>query len=293
MQNNQSLKEPNQHGTIFFPFAMYECMIPTTYKVLALHWHEEMELGMILEGSCIYQIDLNSYTVNAGDLILLTPHTLHGVSPIDGKTMKSESFVFNLNMLGAVTPDSSTFKYLNPLINREIILPLLIKKEEKGYDELLCCFRQIEQAYKGKDIAYELEIKEGLLRFIRILFQNGFVKGNLKKQEEPALEKVKQIINYMEQHYKDAVTIGELADLCGFSVYHFMRFFKKSVGMTCMEYLNNYRLAATAEELWNTSKPIIDIALENGFNNVSYYNRMFRHRFHMTPKDYRKSRLGS
>ena len=91
----------------------------------------------------------------------------------------------------------------------------------------------------------------------------------------------------MQEHYQNHISVSELAGLCHFSEYHFMRFFKKHVNMTCVEYLNHYRLTRTLGQLAGTEMPVTDIAFGNGFNNISYFNRQFRKHFGMTPKEYR------
>ncbi|MGL6200378.1 MAG: helix-turn-helix transcriptional regulator [Lachnospiraceae bacterium] len=66
-----------------------------------------------------------------------------------------------------------------------------------------------------------------------------------------------------------------------------MHFFKKYVDMTSIEYLNKYRLSMTLEQLKHSSDSVTNIALENGFNNISYYNRLFKKQFGITPREYR------
>jgi AraC-type DNA-binding domain-containing proteins len=63
---------------------------------------------------------------------------------------------------------------------------------------------------------------------------------------------------------------------------------KMYLNMTCTEYLNQYRLARALEALETTDLPVTTIALENGFNTVSYFNRQFKDKFHLTPREYRK-----
>ena len=59
--------------------------------------------------------------------------------------------------------------------------------------------------------------------------------------------------------------------------------------MTCMEYINHYRITRAAADLVETERQVMDIAMENGFRNISYFNKVFKERFGVTPGSYRKN----
>ena len=79
----------------------------------------------------------------------------------------------------------------------------------------------------------------------------------------------------------------KLASLLGFSESYFMSFFRRSVGMSCIRYINEVRIRKAAEALENTARPVMEIAMDSGFDNVSYFNLQFRRRFGMTPREFR------
>ena len=67
-----------------------------------------------------------------------------------------------------------------------------------------------------------------------------------------------------------------------------MSFFKENVGMTCIQYINHYRIQKAAHKLEVSDMLVTDIAFECGFNNVSYFNLQFKQEFGMTPLQFRK-----
>ena len=99
---------------------------------------------------------------------------------------------------------------------------------------------------------------------------------------------MKVILDYISEHYKETITIEELAEILHFSPQYFMRFFKKYTGMTCLDYINEYRLNTAAKLLLETNWTISEIAEEVGLGNVSYFNRLFKRKYEMTPREYRK-----
>ena len=83
------------------------------------------------------------------------------------------------------------------------------------------------------------------------------------------------------------MSINTLAKICDYSEYHFMRFFKKHMGVTCIQYINNYRLEQASLLLTSTDNSIMDISLEVGFDNLSYFNKLFKKKYNITPKEFR------
>ena len=69
---------------------------------------------------------------------------------------------------------------------------------------------------------------------------------------------------------------------------HFMKYFKRYMGMPFTQYLNDFRLEKAAGFLRTTSLPVTDVAQKCGFDNISYFNRLFRKKYHGTPGEYRK-----
>ena len=103
------------------------------------------------------------------------------------------------------------------------------------------------------------------------------------------LDKLKDILGFIEKNYQHPISIEDISSFCNFSPSHFMKFFKKSMGTSFIDYLNDYRLSASARMLLSSDDNIIDIAAACGYDNLSYYNRIFKRKYHVTPSKYRNS----
>ncbi|MCQ6563171.1 AraC family transcriptional regulator [Paenibacillus mendelii] len=99
-------------------------------------------------------------------------------------------------------------------------------------------------------------------------------------------------IDYIEEHLKERITVEDLADIAGFSPYHFYRLFDAYVGMPVMEYVRRRRLAYAAAEL-SQGKRIIDIAMEYGFETHAGFGKAFRKVYACSPEYYRQHASGS
>lgn len=283
-------KEKASHGTALMPMRRYRCRVPQAYRNLSMHWHEEAEFTCIMEGRIIYDINLSPHLVEAGDLLFITPHTLHSAHEIEGQEMVSETLVMHLDMLGLQTADACTLKYVAPLQNGKRRISPVVRKGQPGYEQLHCCFLAAVRCMEEKREGYELELKQHMFSLLRLLYSHGHVvREEHSAADSDVEERLKTVLAYIQTHYRQQLSIRELAEVCHFSQVHFMNFFKKMVGMTCVEYINRYRLERAASDLLLSDRTVMETALENGFHNVSYFNRLFKENYSMTPKAYRKS----
>jgi AraC family transcriptional regulator len=94
------------------------------------------------------------------------------------------------------------------------------------------------------------------------------------------------MLQYIDDHIKEKLSVEKLAARAGFSPYHFCRVFQWEVGVSLMEYVRNRKLNFAASEL-NSEFRIIDIAIEYGFERHSGFSKAFRRYFGCTPELYR------
>lgn len=293
MKNYHSLtpvqKEQAKHGEVFFPIQKYITKLASDYPVITTHWHEEAELTLITQGSCVYQIDLVEYEAKEGDILFIPPLLLHSIALGNSEEFCSETYVFHMNFLGGNATDICSTHYLTPLTNHEFSIPCLLTSLHPAYASLRKCFQQINTLYAEQGFGYELALKSLLLQVIFLLLQ--YSDKNTSASSNPSSEKLKSILDYIDLHYAEAISVSELAKLCYFSEYHFMRFFKKHMNMTCIQYINNVRLEKSVEQFEHGNTSILDVSLSVGFHNLSYFHRAFKKKYHMTPLSFIK-RLG-
>ena len=284
------LKENALHGRKEFPVGFYPTQIPLSYRDMLVHWHEEMEFARVSSGTLYYDIDRIRYELHKGDLLLIAPDTLHSAHQLGQEEAAVDSVVFHLRLAGLDTRDSCTARYIQPLREGNLRIPAVLHPGEPLYEQVDACFQTLWSC-RDPELPYrELLFKEQLFALIRLLWQlsadNALpLPSRAFRQHE---EKLKLALAYMQEHYAEAITVQELADLCGFSQVHFMNIFKAALGCTCIEYLVEYRLARAALQLQETDHSVMRIALDNGFLKTSYFNRAFKRQYQVTPSAFRK-----
>ncbi len=293
MKNETTLNVPREnarHGSIILPVNSYHCFVPETYTELALHWHEEMEITLVREGTSDYKVGQKTFRVRAGDILLIPPYCIHSASEIPGETMLTDSLVFHLDYLGAKSQDISAAKYMRPMKEGYFQMPERIKPGDPGYANIKDAFLRSLDFFLNKPAFFEISLKAELLNVILLLFKNGYVKETTESRNAAEnRQQIKAVLQYISEHYREKIKISDLADLAGFSESYLMSLFRQYVGMSCIQYIIHYRIQEAARALEETSDSVAVIATDHGFDNISYFNLQFKKYFGMTPREFRKA----
>lgn len=287
MEQREQYLEKAKHGSALFPMEYYHCLYPAGLSALPVHWHEEFEITYIRKGSCTYLVDLKPCHVREGDFLFFSSGMLHGIPEGGARDLETDSFVFHPEMLGT-GKDACGVKYVGPVRRGEVRFPVLIGETGGGEEVLTEIFEKLTHSFSSGEPGYELEAEALLYQFFFFLYRNVPYK-RVKLENREVIEKLKIVIQYIKENYQRQITVSDLAGICHFSEYYFMRFFKKYMNMTCIEYVNQYRMEIAAGKLADDRQSITDIALDTGFQNISYFNRVFKKSYRMTPTQYRAS----
>lgn len=97
------------------------------------------------------------------------------------------------------------------------------------------------------------------------------------------------LLHYIYENYAANITVDKAAKACGYSEFYTMKLFKQFTGTSIVDYANKYRVYLARDLLKNTQTDICKIAVQVGYENISYFNRQFKKAYGITPKEYRKA----
>ena len=284
----ENYQEKKDHTTLDFPYNTYLCSIPLDFELVPPHWHDEMEIIYIKKGRGIINVDFKEYHVSALTLVFILPGQLHSIEQYEDETMEYENIIFDYSMLLSKKKDSVYEDFLKPLTHGKITVPTVFSQVYPYVTDLVSPIDACDEICKTKPQGYQLFIKSMLFQFFFIL-DNRCRNLTTPKNNRKAIDKMKIILKYVENNYANKITISEIADVIGFSESHFMRYFKETMGTSFIEYLKDYRLTMAARLLQSSEDSILNISAEVGFDNLSYFNRSFKARYGITPRQYRKN----
>lgn len=285
----QDYRQAVEHPDQLLPFSIKHIEVREGIPDILFHWHPEMEIILVREGQANFHIDYDRFISQKDDIILIRPNGLHSIHPIPGQDHVTDNLIFHLNMLGASQMDQPSINYLQPLQNATYKLVMRVQPQDQGYPALRQLLEEAIQLGQNKEKFYELRLKACLNQVIYQLYRHDYVRQKRTDDAYRKNEKIRQIIEYIQQHASRQLTIAELAQVANYSQTHFMTFFKQQTGTSAMDFIIQHRLYQASQALKDTVKPILTIAEEVGFNNLSNFNRQFRKYYQQTPSQYRKN----
>lgn len=279
-------RETKPHSDTLFPYNTYLCSIPYDFREVPLHWHSEMEIIYIKKGKGTVNLDFESHYVEAGDIITVVPGQMHGIFQLEGYSMEYENIIFSTDMLVSKTADSLDGEFFAPLLSGNLNFNHVITADDYNYSLFSACLDRADDICRTFPNGYKLVIKSCLFDFMYAIVSTADYRADDGNNRN--LDKIKDVIKYIETNYNRQISIDEIAGVCGFSSSHFMKFFKNIMGTSFIDYLNDYRLSMASRMLVSSGDTILTVASDCGYYNLSYFNRLFKRKYGVTPSEFRK-----
>ena len=279
--------EKKQHGTIDFPVEYHYVDSAHPQYVMPFHWHKEWELIRILQGAFTIHADEEVIHASAGDVILLRDSMLHGGVPED---CIYECFLFDLHNL--FRSSEMIKEHLRPVYRMHLLPTIFYPKD------LYPTINQIAAAIMGcctvapapeKKVRYnELMLVGCICNLFAWILQEKLYLPNQEPypRNSHRIEQIKTVMEYIEQEFASPISLNDLANRAGMNPNYFCRIFKEIIRQTPIEYLMHYRIEQATALLTSSELSITEISLECGFNDYSYFIRLFKRMKGITPKQY-------
>ena len=234
------------------------------------HLHKQVELIYVKEGTIEIQIDHNSYTLTKEMLIIIFPNQLHRIS-----TPQSSSLlicIFHPDFCPSYTTCFHTQLPTHPVLST-------VLKEEHSLIAITGLLKQTPSA------EYSTMMIEG---YLTLLLASIYHNLDLKEKEiSMDLEIEQHLLQYIDSHYTEALSLDLLSKEFGLSKFSLSRIFSEHLKLSFTNYVTQKRLEYTIHLLNNTNLSITEIAFETGFGSARTFFREFKAYFNCTPKQYR------
>ena len=287
---DRNLKELMVFPDDAFPFGVWQDDFNDSVgQILNYHWHETIEMNVLLEGTLDYRLNDQQFVLNEGDSVVVFSNSLHGAALQEkNRSAKMLTIVFSTDLLTGGGAGTIYQKYFQSLRDEGFLGRLFEKRTAIGAEMFQ---RLVELASIEEGTGYELRVLSKLSSIWETVFLHLFQqqKKTLMKRPEKHEKEIKAVMYYIQKNYMKHVTIQTICEATGISRSECFRIFARFTQKKPMEYINDYRMSMAAALLVNTNWPIEQVAKACGFKNASYFGKLFKARFNQTPKYYRKN----
>lgn len=249
-----------------------------------LHSHDYYEFYFFLEGNISIQIGTETYPVRHGDILLMPPKVPHR-SIIHSLDVPYRRFVFWIsqeycNHLLQLSPDyvylmqyvqtSKNYVFHNDKISFNTVQSKVLRLLEEMHSNRF-----------GRDAQISLCANDLVLCLNRMIYSR-----NVPRPQQDELDLYQQIIEYIDEHLDEDLSLDALAEEFYVSKYHIAHVFKNQLGISIHQYITKKRLALCREAILGKAS-ITEIYQAFGFGDYSSFYRAFKKEYGISPKDYR------
>lgn len=257
------------------------CMQKQALHTESSHAHGVLELGLVLSGTVELSCNGSTYPVNTDSLYIVNPYEPHQLC-----CLQEPAWVLTL--------------WISPNFGRDYFpgITNILFSDQVISDESCAVCTQLRQLLHSAAESYLLDSPDShlacagyLSNLMAVLMR--YLPHKLSTDGQKLLRKkrsgrMQRIASYLDQHYKDRITLAQLAETEGLTPAYMSRVFTELFGVSFQEYLNQLRLEQAIPLVRDPSVYLMDVCMECGFSDTRYLNAVFQKAFGCSALEYRR-----
>lgn len=273
--------ESVQRGTMDFPLEFYHVTPNHPQYVMRIHWHVEFEFIRVLEGNLLLTIDEQEFNIGENSSVFIPSGALHSAIPENNCVY--DCIVMDPNML--LNKSDTCRKFIQQLMNHELEIKSIY---DEAYDNIHQIIWSLFDALSSKPTGYQLLVQGALYQFFGVAISEDY-RSEISLRTKRDLKRITQLktaLEFIENSYTTNITLKEMSDSVQMTPKYFCRFFRDMTQRSPVDYLNYYRIERACYLLLTTGLSITEVAYNTGFNDLSYFIKIFKRYKGVTPKQY-------
>jgi AraC-like DNA-binding protein/mannose-6-phosphate isomerase-like protein (cupin superfamily) len=254
------------------------------------HTHDFSELAIVLRGTGTHIVEGDSFAIRAGDIFVIHGNTEHGFSGPRDLTlcniMYDPTRYPGLNTEVSGLPGYHALFQLEPHFLKRGIFGSRLHLRPDSMRRLAGILDSLKKEFKERRPGYGSLLSA---HFVRLVI---FLARSYTEHEDctnPRVWRLANAISYMDEHFRQSLTIDDLARRANLSSSHFCREFKSAMGTSPIDYVLRRRITEACDLMRDPSLNLTEIAIYVGFSDSNYFSRLFKKVMGRSPREYRRS----
>jgi len=252
------------------------------------HKHDFLEMVYVRNGQALHTLNDIETIVNKGDYYIIDYGVMHKYKMINEKTFDIINILFKPRLIDETLQNCNRFQ---DLINHYLIKVSYSVLEKNPTNiiyhdtdnSIFFIVNQMQEEFNNKGLGYielmRCHLIEIILLTMRTISKKDIVVNNDISQ---------YILDYIEKNYMNPITLSDISSYLDYSLSYISRKFKKDVGVTFVQYLQQKRMEQSGRLIANTDKKLSEIAELSGYCDIKFFYKIFKKHWGMTPKEFRK-----
>lgn len=246
------------------------------------HWHAPLEIIMPLENQYRVTCCNTLFTLHEGDVLIINPGVIHSMEADLGVRL---IFQADFTLLHGIKELEATLSLISPAL---IITSDCAPEAHSKIKQLML---EIAEEYFADAPLCEASIYSRLIEIFVLIGRsyspNAISFNSSSRKQREYTERFMNICDYISEHCSEDLSLDHIADIYGFSKFHFSRLFKQFTNVSYYKYLNKKRIENAEKLLMNQELTITEVALRCGFSSLSAFIRMFKIIKDCTPTEFK------
>lgn len=283
---NEQKEELDNFSTALFPCAIYDNELSFEQEI-PWHWHDVIELIIVKKGILKLCCGEEVQIIHAHEGAFINANVLHSAYTYTSEGCEFDSLLFHIGLFSTTLDNYAQQTFIEPLIQSSlkcVVLSTMIPWQQ----EALQCVKKAFDYYEQEPFGYELYIRARCLDFWFFMCNNHvFTRNHDTHNQDVATQRIKGMMSYIHLYFHSNITLKDIATSVSISEREALRCFKKTIGITPIQYLMKYRMITAERRLEETDDSVTQIASECGFDSPSYFTYLFKRATNYTPRVYR------
>ncbi|WP_438448507.1 helix-turn-helix domain-containing protein [Gorillibacterium sp. sgz5001074] len=248
------------------------------------HYHKEVEIIVMLKGRFGFYINDRAHVLETGDVLLIGSNELHKDYPCDNASFLVFQFDIQEHLEHSGLPYYRYFADSGAPLSR---LNYILRGDDAVRERIFACvkeiFRESQTKQEGYEIAISIQIKTIILNLLR-----ADTRRALPTRENTDLLRLRPVLDHIESSIEDKLQVEDACKLANMSYHYFVKFFKKTMGLSFVDYVIMKKIKRAELLLLTKDMSIAQIGEEVGMSNMAHFYKMFRKFKGCSPNEFRK-----